>query len=223
MIAGGVLYTSWVLQLLLPSSLSPWTSFASELAASGQPHAWVYRCGDLAAGSLFVLAGLAGLRQRPGAGWRRTGILWLMVVFGLATVIDALCPMSCVTTIDAACSARELAGDVPLTHLVHNATSAVGGAAFWGVVLLAAWRPGRSRMAWLLVVLGAAWIVATIWTLLAQVPSLAPLLLGLAQRVELMLAALWLFAYGVGWLRGHHTAPGGSSPLVTAAAGIPSA
>lgn len=202
-IAGAVLYASWVLQFLLPSPLSPWTSYASELAAQGQPHAGVYRAADVAAGLLFVAGGLAARRRAGRGASRRARLLpWLVVVFGLATAADGLSPMSCTPTVDAACAAREAAGEVPLGHLLHDVTSTVAGAAFWAALVVVTWgRPGRSRMAWLLLVLAVAWTVATAWTLVAQVPGVQHGLLGLAQRLELALTTCWLVAYGIAGLR----------------------
>ncbi|MET9328733.1 DUF998 domain-containing protein [Tsukamurella sp. NPDC003166] len=202
LIGGAVLYSAWLIAPVLGSELSPLTSFVSEVGASGQPSAKLFRATDLLAGTAVVVAAALAWRAARPAPWAARGALLGLLVLGAATMCDALMPLSCTPTADAACAARELAGQVPFTHLGHAVSSGIAG--FGGVVAVLGWARwrgtegagGRSPLlrrfdgARLALGAGAAFLLATGWTLLAM---LAPALyLGLAQRAQILALTLWL-------------------------------
>lgn len=219
--AGGAAYLSWVLApWVAPGGLDPVTTYASELAATDQPRSWFFRASDAMAGILVALAALNVLRaaqrsalversvatRRERLGW------WALLVFGVATVADALAPLSCAPSVDQLCAARERTFEVPLTHTVHVATSTTASAAMLVTVLALTWwargRPGVEALGVgaALRAAAAGFVVGTAWTLLeigrAAVAWPWPALLGVAQRVQVGSAAVWLLALAVACWRG---------------------
>ncbi|MGW5862559.1 DUF998 domain-containing protein [Streptomyces sp. NPDC055239] len=199
---GAVAYSAWVLEPFLGTGLSPVSSYVSELAARDQPYSTLFRTTDLTAG-LLILAGAVGallwLPRRWGTvvGW--AGI----ALFGAATVVDSRLPMSCAPTADAVCEARERAGLVPGTHAAHVVSSsvAVTGALVGMVVLtLAARRYGAvpslaDPLGLLLVLLVLLELAATTWTLAAIAAfdaGYGTWAMGVGQRLQVLLIALWL-------------------------------
>ncbi|OEJ27147.1 hypothetical protein AR457_24500 [Streptomyces agglomeratus] len=197
--AGAVVYSAWVLEAVLATGLDPLRTYVSELAAAGRPFGGLFRTTDLIAG-LLVLAGALGalVRYRPRGLWDRTG--WAaLALFGAATAADSRLPLSCAPTVDAACAAREAAGFVPATHAAHAWSSSIAStAAVVAVVALtvAARRHGRhSLLARTGPALAAAELAATAWTLssiAAFESGNGTWLLGAGQRLQVLLAALWL-------------------------------
>ncbi|MEV0503768.1 DUF998 domain-containing protein, partial [Streptomyces spectabilis] len=118
LVLGAALYTSWALEAVLPTGLSPLRTYVSELAAEDQPYGAFYRAVDFAAGVLVcagAAVGLVRLRCRTAVPRVRalSALGWAgLVVFGAATAADARLPLSCAPTVDAACLARERAGVV---------------------------------------------------------------------------------------------------------------
>lgn len=215
LLAGTVLYSAWVIAPLLGSRLSPLYSYVSEAGARGQPHAALFRATDILAGTAFVLA--AALAHRAARPVPRLALAALagLFVLGAATLCDALMPLSCTPTADAACAAREAAGQVPWTHVGHAFSSGIAG--FGGVVAIVGWalwrwnvaRPGAAARepgtaargagsavgprfdgARLPLILGALYLLATAWTLIAMLEP--ALYLGLAQRAQVLTLTLWL-------------------------------
>jgi len=198
LLAGTVLYSAWLIAPLVGSRLSPLTSYVSEAGAIGQPHAAFFRATDVLAGTAFVLAAILALRAaRPTS---RLALLALagLFVLGAATMGDALLPLSCTPTADAACAARELAGEVPWTHVGHAVSSGIAG--FGGVVAVLGWGLWRRSCAGgtgkgfngarLALGLGVLYLLATTWTLVAMLEP--ALYLGLAQRTQVFSLTLWL-------------------------------
>ncbi|TWS22867.1 DUF998 domain-containing protein [Tsukamurella sputi] len=196
LLAGTVLYSAWLIAPLLGSQLSPLTSYLSEIGAVGQPHARFFRTTDVLAGTTFVLA--AALAHRAGRPTSRLAVIGLagLALLGAATVGDALLPLSCTPTTDAACAARELAGEVPWTHVGHAVSSGIAG--FGGVVAVLAWALWRRSCAGgtgfdgarLALGLGVLFLLSTAWTLAAMLEP--ALYLGLAQRTQVVTLTLWL-------------------------------
>ncbi|MFI8928157.1 DUF998 domain-containing protein [Streptomyces sp. NPDC053474] len=204
---GAAAYTSWTLEAVLPTGLSPLRTYVSELAAEDQPYGAFFRAVDFAAGVLVcagALGGLARLRCRAAVlsalGWAG------LVLFGAATAADARLPLSCAPTVDAACRARERAGLVPSTHAAHAVSSSVAvvGALVGMVLLTAAVRragAGGARQRAALAVLVAVELAATVWTLAAVFAFDAghgTWGLGIGQRLQVLAIALWLV--GLAWL-----------------------
>lgn len=198
LLAGTALYSAWLIAPLLGSELSPLTSFVSEVGATGQPYAHLFRATDLLAGTAFVVA--AVLARRAAGPLPRFALIALagLAALGAATMCDSLLPLSCTPTADAACAAREAAGDVPFTHAGHAVSSGIAGfAGFVAVVAWGLWRRSAARGAargfdgarWALG-LGLAYLLSTAWTLAAMLePALH---LGLAQRVQVLSLTAWL-------------------------------
>lgn len=200
LVLGAVVYSTWILEALLGTGLSPVSSYVSELAAQDQPFGTLFRTADLIAG-LLVLAGAVGalLWLLPRRRWTAVG--WAgLVLFGAATAVDSRLPLSCAPTADVACVARERAGLVPAAHAAHAVSSsvAVTGALVGMVALtLAARRYGilRSLAGPLGLVLVLLELAATAWTLAAVAAFDAghgTWGLGVGQRLQVLLIAVWL-------------------------------
>ncbi|MFD5097953.1 DUF998 domain-containing protein [Streptomyces albidochromogenes] len=199
LVLGAAAYSAWVLEAVLATGLDPLRTYVSELAASDQPFGGLFRSTDLVAGLLILAGALVALAgYRPRGRWDATG--WAaLALFGAATAADSRLPMSCATTADAACAAREAAGLVPVAHAAHTWSSSVAStAAVVGVVALtvAARRHGRpSPLARFGPVLAVAEVAATAWTLssiAAFEAGRGTWLLGAGQRLQVLIAALWL-------------------------------
>ncbi|WP_274557761.1 DUF998 domain-containing protein [Streptomyces spiramyceticus] len=196
---GAVTYTAWALEAVLVTGLDPARTYVSELAAADQPRGGLFRATDLIAG-LLVLAGAlwAFVRYRPRRLWTVTG--WAGIAFfGALTAADSRLPLSCAPTADAQCGAREAAGLVPVTHAAHSwsSTLATTGAVVAMVALtLAARRYGRwAPLARTGPVIVTAELIATVWTLAAVAAFEAgqgTWLLGVGQRIQVLLVAVWL-------------------------------
>ncbi|QES50404.1 DUF998 domain-containing protein [Streptomyces venezuelae] len=203
-------YTAWVLEVVLSTGLNPIETYVSELAAQDQPLGGLFRATDFTAGLLAFSGGLLALiRLAPHPEARRpwTVIGWHGVaLFGAATAADAWLPLSCKPTVDPACASRETAGLVPATHQAHAISSSLAmcGALIAIVALtVAARRYGcfapLARYGPALVVVELA---ATVWTLSAIALFTAghgTWALGLGQRLQVLLVAVWLgvLAYSV--------------------------
>ncbi|MFD8010585.1 DUF998 domain-containing protein [Streptomyces sp. NPDC058955] len=217
---GALAYTAWVLEAVVRTGLDPVRTYVSELAAADQPFGGLFRATDLAAG-LLVLAGAAlGLRAartaataapapgvprwaRPDPGPAGRGRLLLagwaaLALFGAATALDSRLPLSCAATADPACAAREAAGLVPAAHTAHAVSSglAMTGALVAMVALTAAARryglwPPLARTGPALVAVALA---ASVWTLAAVAAfesGHGGWALGAAQRLQVLLVAVW--------------------------------
>ena len=90
LVAGGLDYADWVLQLVLPVHADLMTSFVSELSAAGQPYHAVFRQADVIGGALLAAGGAgAWLCTRR---WRAT---WLsLVLLGLCISLEASLPLN---------------------------------------------------------------------------------------------------------------------------------
>ncbi|MFI0978553.1 DUF998 domain-containing protein [Streptomyces sp. NPDC021093] len=202
---GAAAYTAWVLEVLVWTGLDPINTYVSELAAADQPLGGVFRATDLAAGTLLFLGALWALIRTPRRPWLLAG--WAgLVLFGGATVADSRLPLSCAPTVDPECAARETAGLVPATHAAHAWSSSLAMlGALTGIVALTVaahryrqWTP-LSRRGPLLVWLELA---ATTWTLASVAAFEAgrgTWALGIGQRLQVLLVAIWLavLAYSV--------------------------
>ncbi|MFF0742656.1 DUF998 domain-containing protein [Streptomyces sp. NPDC004111] len=195
---GAAAYTAWVVEVVLWTGLDPIRTYVSELAAADQPLGGLFRATDLAAGALLFLGALWALARTPRRPWLVAG--WAgLALFGGATVADSRLPLSCAPTVDPECAARETAGLVPATHTAHAWSSSLAMlGALTGIVALTVaarryrqWAP-LARLGPALVVLELA---ATAWTLASVAAFQAgrgTWLLGLGQRSQVLLVAIWL-------------------------------
>ncbi|MFE9834430.1 DUF998 domain-containing protein [Streptomyces sp. NPDC005551] len=216
-------YTAWALEAVLPTGLAPTRTYVSELAAQDQPRGGLFRTTDLVAGTLLWAGGLWALLRLPRPSRWATAGWTALLLFGAATAVDSRLPLSCAATVDRRCAEREHAGLVPVTHLAHTMSSALAlccalaaMAALTRAARHAAPRaaptpepepapePAPSPLARLGPPLVALELVATVWTL-AAVAALeadhADWSLGLAQRAQLGLIAVWLGVLGVSLAR----------------------
>ncbi|MEV1051513.1 DUF998 domain-containing protein [Streptomyces sp. NPDC049887] len=215
---GALLYTAWVLELLLATGLDPVRAYVSELSAADQPFGGLFRATDLAAG-LLVLAGAAvALPTRPRRPWSVAG--WTaLAVFGLATALDSRLPLSCAPTDDPECAALETAGLVPATHAAHAVSSglAMTGALTGMVALTVAARryhrwPELGRFGPGLL---AVELAATVWTLTAVAALEAGRgvwWLGAGQRLQVLVVAGWLAVLALSVAREGTSRPGAGRP-----------
>jgi hypothetical protein len=195
---GAVVYTAWLLEVVVSTGLDPVQTYVSELAAADQPLGGLFRATDLAAG-LFVLAGAAwALARTPRRPWALIG--WGGVtLFGAATAVDSRLPLSCTPTADPECAARETAGLVPATHTAHAVSSSLAmTGALIGItgLTIAARRYGWwTELARFGPVLVALELAATVWTLSAIAAFEAgqgTWALGAGQRLQVLFVAVWL-------------------------------
>lgn len=124
-IAGAIFYSAWIFAPTMGSRLNGLRSYVSEVAATGQPYAHFFRGTDLLAGTCFVVG--AALWWRAARPSSRFAWGWMagMIMLGVGTISDALLPLSCTPTSDAACAFREANGEVPFTHLAHAYSSGI--------------------------------------------------------------------------------------------------
>ncbi|MFF5936499.1 DUF998 domain-containing protein [Streptomyces sp. NPDC012508] len=213
LVLGALAYTAWALEAVVRTGLDPVRTYVSELAATDQPLGGLFRATDLTAGLLVLAAAttalLATRRQPTDSGRPRPRRLVLvgwfaLALFGAATAVDSRLPLSCAPTADPACAAREASGLVPGTHTAHAASSGLamaGALAAMIALTLAArryriWRP-LSRTGAVLVALELA---ATVWTLTAVAAfetGGGTWALGVGQRLQVLLVALWLAVLAV--------------------------
>ncbi|WP_327356560.1 DUF998 domain-containing protein [Streptomyces sp. NBC_01304] len=205
---GAVAYTAWVLEVVMATGLDPIRTYVSELAAEDQPLGGLFRATDLAAG-LLVLAGAlwAVLRLRPHRPWARVG--WAgLILFGAATAADSRLPLSCTPTADPECAIRETADLVPATHTAHAVSSSLSvTGALIGIVALTV--AARRYRVWEPLARLGPWIVGlelavTAWTLASVAAFQAgkgTMLLGLGQRMQVLLIALWLALFAFSLLK----------------------
>lgn len=201
LLAGALAYSTWSVEVFLPTGLSPRTAYVSELAAEDQPYGTFFRTVDLFAGLLVLAGAVWALTVRPTPRTWLSAVGWAgLALFGAATVADSRLPLSCAATADPGCLARVRAGEVPWTHSAHTVSSslAVTGALV-GMVLLtvaarrraASW-PVLARTGPFLVVLELA---ATGWTLASIAAFEAghgTWGLGMGQRLQVLFIAVWL-------------------------------
>lgn len=190
-VIAAILYSAWVAAGFLDPHLDPVTSFVSELTADGRPNARLFRVTEVCAGLAFMATGALLVRRRRRLGWQVAGPSVLLVAFGLFTLLDAMAPLACAPTVDAACRSAELAGEVPLRHTAHSVTSSLAG----GVAALAVawlWWTRRDGGRWHVATtaLGVVHLLAAGWSLI-EVAEWGIGFMGLTQRLSLLALAAW--------------------------------
>jgi len=198
LVLGGVGYADWALQFLLHDSLSPVTSFISELSATVVPHHTVFRIADATSGGLLMIGAL--LAWIIGRESRSEWSAWAAAAaVGLTNITEALTPMDCpLTATHAHChqaAARPLwqAADSP-----HAWISALETLSFIAVLVLVsrALRGRQSPRLWsgtvALGVTALAFGTADALLTLPFAPESAVHYIGAVQRVDVTLTALWL-------------------------------
>ncbi|MEW2573350.1 DUF998 domain-containing protein [Streptomyces sp. NPDC047070] len=184
-------YSAWTLEAFLGTDLPPPHTYVSELAATNQPYSTLFRTADLLAGTLVcAAAATATLSARRIPRTARAALL----LFGAATAVDSRLPLSCTPTTDPACAARETAAQVPWTHSAHTVSSTL---ALCGILVAMATltrtaRAGRALLA--LELAATAWTLAAIAALETGHDGWG---VGIAQRLQVGVIAIWLGALAV--------------------------
>jgi hypothetical protein len=188
-----VLYSCWLLELVVPAGLSMMDSYVSELLAGDQPYRWLFRATDLLAAGCLLLAARR-LRGRA--------VVLPLLVLGVATIADTLLALDCAASVDALCRYREDVGAVSLGHRLHEVTSivTVGSALVAAVVL---YRRTRRRDA--AAVVGLMVATGALSVVLQNQPGA-----GLVQRVQLLTIAAGLLL-GARVVRGRRWLPSSSA------------
>ncbi|MGW5074342.1 DUF998 domain-containing protein [Rhodococcus sp. NPDC004095] len=211
---GAVLYSSWLLELVLPTGLDPSRAYVSELAALDQPYGLIFRTGDLLTGVLLTVTAAVALTLRP----RRilTTIGWVgLAVFAISTALDSRMPLECSAHASAACAAREQAGLLDEARLAHALTS-VGAATAAGVsvfaFIIAAYRYGWPHwLRWVGIAIVITYVVGNVWTVFAidmDGRGDEVWLLGYAQRLQLVAVTSWIVYLALCTAFGHSRVPG---------------
>ncbi|MDL2342395.1 MAG: DUF998 domain-containing protein [Patescibacteria group bacterium] len=125
-ILGLVLDSNWLyLAPFLNLSNTIQGAFISELSANGQPYSLLFRCLDIAAGVVWLVAAL----QWVSIKYSPLSLLFGLVLFtlGSADIIDSLLPLDCSETMSVVC--RNTSGS-SLVNNVHLYESSVAVIAF---------------------------------------------------------------------------------------------
>lgn len=214
-----LLYSAWLVAPLLNPGHDAVSAYVSELAAHDQPFSRLFRGFDAAAGLCLAVA-VAVVLVRDRGSFRRDGPFVALGLFGLATFVDALLPLSCAPTSDAVCALEERLGLLPVSHQLHVVSSSAAGvlalvALVWSVARLARRRLARRHedvdeadwggvpdwLVWPGVALALVHTVALAYTLL-EVAGHGAGGLGAAQRISLAALALWWVLLFLSWRRG---------------------
>jgi hypothetical protein len=163
MAAAGALYCSLLLEAAAGFPLNVHYSFLSELGALDQPTSPYARSMDLGAGVLLLLTTVLGW-SAARMNVNVAGLLISAATFGLGTMSDAICPLSCAPSLSAACRDAESGGQTGAALVLHQATSAlagVGSVAMGLFAVLVLRRSGWGGLWGRLVVVLAGGVVAT--------------------------------------------------------------
>jgi Protein of unknown function (DUF998) len=179
----------------------------SAIGAENAARPWAFNVAVTIWGASFVAAAAALVLDGP-RGWRRWLGPALIALTGLAQILDGFpFPAECRTTIDPWCEARELAGEVSWRHAAHSVTYRLGAVALLLSVFAMAWRfrgdrrwGGAAPLALAGGLLGAA-IVAGLFLVAGDGGGAGRY--GLAQRLALAAAGLWVAALAIGLLAIH--------------------
>lgn len=127
-------FNNWLLGIILNHRLFLAGGSVSEFSAGGQHYAWVFRVLDIVAGLAMVLLGLLIFKARGGRYWRWLAIF--ILILGLSNCADALLPLPCSGTLDAACSAPVRINIHRVSLPDHALSSAIIGLLFVLIPLL---------------------------------------------------------------------------------------
>lgn len=209
-----VFYSAWLGEFALSSGADPIRTYVSELAAVDQPYGAFFRTTDLLAGVFAGVAAFFALLSTRRSPWATAG--WAALgVFGAATAVDSRFPLSCAPVADRGCYERDAAGLAPVDHVVHAVTSSVAAASALAAMTtltistVMAARHGRTSV---LGRYGPPVVIAQwgtgLWLMCAVIAFYARhinLWLGLAERVQGLLIAIWLVLLAAEVARGTST------------------
>lgn len=204
-ITGQVLWLVFVvIGGLIEPDYSATRDAVSLLGAQTAAHPWAFDLAVTVWGTAFIAAALALVLDGPSGlrGYLGPGLIALC---GIAQILVGFpFPADCQTTIDPACHARDLAGNLSWRHYAHGWSYFVGSAALMLSVFAMAWRFRGERRWWRadLLALAAGLIGIAIWTALFFATDSSDLdaSYGLQQRLTLGAAAFWVAALSLGLL-----------------------
>jgi hypothetical protein len=202
-VLAAVLGCAFLVQGLGHSTLPVAGSLVSELEARSQPGSALFRTATLLSGAATIVFA-AGFRHRIPPGALATAGCWAVGLSGLGALADALLPLDCAPSVDAACRRREEHGTLSWPHQAHTWSSVLGTAALLASLWLLGrhlrhspgWRRvsvvGRVGFGWLVAV-SAAVTLMTVFHLPGA---------GLAQRLQVLAFSAWLSVLALAGPRG---------------------
>jgi uncharacterized protein DUF998 len=175
----------------------------SFLGARTAADPWIFNTVVAISGlSLIALAVALSLDGPPGLRGRLGPVL--IGLTGIAQILAGFpFPADCRETIDAGCHAREAAGEVSWRHVAHGWAYFIGAVALLLSVFAMAWRfhgDPRWRRADLLALAGGLFAIAIVGGLFLAIDNAPEGHYGIAQRLALSGAAVWVGALTLGLL-----------------------
>ena len=195
-IVASLFLNNWLLGLIFNRGLLLHGGSVSELSALTMPHGWIFRFLDVATGILLGAASF--ILYKANNQWSYWPWIYrLTFLLGLASIVDALLPLPCSSTMDADCSAPVKFNFHEISFPHHLYSSVVIGTCF---LLLPAvgYYYGRYRDSWVLKVSSLVTFALTIiflGCLLADSLSsgaLAEKLAGYSQDIQMLAFGTWL-------------------------------
>jgi hypothetical protein len=188
----------------------------SVMGARDAAHPWLFDFGVTIWGTSFILAAVALILDGPRGlrGWLGPG---LIAFTGLAQILDGFpFPADCRPTIDAACHARDLAGELSWRDAAHGWTYLVGAILLQLSVFAIAWRMhgdkrwGRFDLFALLAGIAGVAIFGGLFFLTGNDPGGH---YGLVQRLALAAGGFWVLLLSAGLLVVRGKPPRSADPV----------
>jgi hypothetical protein len=209
----------WVAVVVIGGIIEPGYSevrdAVSVMGARDAAHPWLFDIGVAIWGISFILAAVGLVLDGPRSlrGWLGPG---LIAFTGLAQILDGFpFPADCQKTIEAACYARDVAGELSWRDAAHGWIFFLGAVALQLSVFAIAWRMhdderwGRFDVFALFAGIAGLLIFSGLSLLGNNEPGGH---YGLVQRLALAAGALWVLLLSVGLLVVHRRAPTRGNP-----------
>lgn len=197
-------YSTWALWLPMNGEPRIFDGYLSELSASDQPNNLFFRGGDLLTSLIVGAMGIRALTVWPRVSPHRRR-WWLLaagslVLFAVATFVDAFFSMDCSPTLSAGCRVLEETGQLSAVHYAHTYTS-VGAQAGVSASMIAAYvalrRSGTGgRRGRYLLLAGCVGETCALGVFLVMFVAGIPGL-GYPQVVMVLIGSVWFAAVGV--------------------------
>lgn len=214
LVAGGavvIIYNTWIWWRRVDAHGVIFDGYLSAFAAADQPGHMFFRIGDFVSAILAAGVGLLALCRPPAvvrnSNWG-TASLVALLLFAVATGLDAYCSMDCSPTLSRTCAVAERAGRLSARHYAHTYTSlgAQAGimASMWTAAIAMARRRAARRIVCVVVAAAGIESVALV-IMMALLASAAPKI-GYPQAVMVATASAWvcLLAIGTAYPRAGH-------------------
>jgi hypothetical protein len=186
----------------------------SVLGARDAAHPWLFDTGVAIWGASFILAAVALILDGPRSlrGWLGPSLIALT---GFAQILDGFpFPADCQATIEAACHARDLAGELSWRDAAHGWTYLFGAIALQLSVFAMAWRThgderwGRFDVFALFAGVGGLVIFGGLFFVTGNDPGGH---YGLVQRFALAAGGFWVLLLSLGLLFTQRSPEGGGA------------